>query len=253
MCAIFGFIAHHTTHRRQSRLRLETLSKIVRGNIARGPHAFGFAWIDSDHRLHQFKQTGKLTDRIGALAMARDARVLAGHLRFATHGSAAENINNHPHPVDGGWLVHNGVVANYNQLVRDDRLWPVSECDSEILGLLIEQADGPFLLERCEESINRTAGNLAMLAVWPRPTRLIIARRGNPVHFAHTTEGIYFGSLAAGLPRKRVAAVPDGHCFLYESRPDGWRTRTVALAAPDASPALCGWERFDSTGEYQGG
>ena len=42
MCAIFGFIAQHGRGP-----RLETLEAIAEMNECRGPHAFGFAWIDS--------------------------------------------------------------------------------------------------------------------------------------------------------------------------------------------------------------
>src|SRR5689334_17088742 len=131
MCAIFGFIS-----RGKSTVSLESLARIVRGNVNRGPHAFGFAWITGDGRLHSFKQSGRLTDHLGVLNMTRGARMLIGHLRYATHGDPAANINNQPHPADGGWLVHNGVIRNYESLVTRHHLWTNSECDSEVLGLL---------------------------------------------------------------------------------------------------------------------
>ena len=70
--------------------------------------------------------------------MARNARMLVGHCRWATHGDPRNNLNNHPHPADGGWIVHNGVVHNHEDLRRRVRPLAVTECDSEVLGLLIE-------------------------------------------------------------------------------------------------------------------
>nr|MBA3776947.1 class II glutamine amidotransferase [Betaproteobacteria bacterium] len=162
MCAIFGFIAR----RPDARVNLRTLAAIARGNVARGPHAFGFAWVDVLGRLRMYKQTGRLVDHLGVLSMARDARMLIGHLRYATHGDAGNNLNNHPHPADGGWIVHNGVLRNYEPLIARHRLRPVSECDSEALGLLIEQSEDPSLSGRVADAVNAADGPLAMLGIW---------------------------------------------------------------------------------------
>lgn len=49
---------------------------------------------------------------------ARGALALIGHCRWATHGSPADNRNNHPHPAGRGWIVHNGVVFNHGELAE---------------------------------------------------------------------------------------------------------------------------------------
>jgi asparagine synthetase B (glutamine-hydrolysing) len=41
-----------------------------------------------------------------------------------------------------GWLVHNGVVVNHASLVRQYRLASSTECDSEVLGLLVARIPG---------------------------------------------------------------------------------------------------------------
>lgn len=243
MCAIFGFVS-----RSQQPPRLESLAAIVRANVVRGPHAFGFAWIDSAGRLRMFKQTGRMTDHLGALAMARDARMLVGHLRYATHGDYDNNLNNHPHPADGGWIVHNGIVHNYRQLVAERGLWPVSECDSEVLGLLIERGAGS-LRDRAARAVRATDGNLAMLGLWARPAVMIAARRGNPLHRADAGEGTYLATLAAGLPG-RARPVEDDQVLQLTRW--GGRVRTMTTALPRRAAA----RRFDLFCEpslYRGG
>jgi glucosamine 6-phosphate synthetase-like amidotransferase/phosphosugar isomerase protein len=136
-------------------LNLEILGRIAEVTERRGPHAFGFAWIDRRGRMKCYKQTGRISDHLGLLRMAADAIMVIGHCRFATQGSPADNINNHPHPVDGGWLVHNGQIHDYQRLVDFFDLYPVSACDSEVLGLLVEQQKGT-LFERCQAAV-RTA------------------------------------------------------------------------------------------------
>jgi glucosamine--fructose-6-phosphate aminotransferase (isomerizing) len=214
MCAVWGFIA-----RNYSRPRINTLKRIVEANISRGPHAFGFAWIDHEDRIHMFKQTGRLTDDLAILALAANARMLIGHLRYATHGSPADNMNNHPHPSDGGWIVHNGIIQNDRELVEDHNLSPLSQCDSELLGLLIERGEGA-LTRRCIEAVKLAKGKLATLGLWTRPNALLAVRRGNPLHVAETAEGLYLATLASGLPGN-AKEVADNSATAYSFKNTG--------------------------------
>lgn len=195
MCGIFGYIASTP----DDRLNLERLNAIARVTERRGKHAFGFSWIDSAGHLRMFKQAGAISDSLAMLKMAADARFLIGHTRYATEGDPADNCNNHPHPVDGGWLVHNGMIHNYRKLLQVEKLSPTSACDSEVIGLLIEQSRGAYV-DRTIEALNVLSRSpFAMLGLW-KPGRMIIARRGNPVHLGVTKTGIYIGSLSDCLP-----------------------------------------------------
>ena len=195
MCGVFGFISKDG-----KRPNLARLQEIAVATETRGQHAFGLAWIDSCGRLKMFKQTGRISDHLGVLGMAADAQMLIGHCRFATHGDPRNNLNNHPHSVDGGWLVHNGVIPNYRDLVKEHSLAPVTECDSEVLGLLVEKLQGS-LVERSIGAVQLVEGSaLVMLALWRNPKHLVALRRGNPLHMAETIRGTYLASLRRGLP-----------------------------------------------------
>lgn len=243
MCSIFGYIA-----RGKSTVACDTLAKIVRANVSRGPHSFGLAWIDAIGRLHCYKQVGRMTDHLPLLAMVRGAKMLIGHLRYATHGEPAHNINNHPHPCDGGWIVHNGVIRNYADLVHDRGLLTNSDCDSEILGLMIEHSANDSLLRRCSASIEATDGGLAMMGLWSRPDTLIVARRGNPLHQSDTPDGVYLATLAPGLPGKPVVLADD--TVRRFTRKDGAiRVRKIAIDTQDQVAGAL----FDEDGTYRGG
>lgn len=235
MCSIFGYVAAHNAP-----VELPVLRAIVAANIRRGPHAFGFAWVDGRGRLRCYKSPGTLTSHMSMLPIVREARMLVGHLRYATHGAASDNANNHPHAVDGGWLVHNGVVGNYESLLRRRRLTPTSECDSESIGLLIEAADDAALVGRVAEAVDLTTGPLALLALWARPRRLIVARRGNPLHVGRSPRGIYVGSLAGGLPGDvrpmRDDAVAE---FNYAGRVVSRAALEPGVEAPSLYDAAC--------------
>jgi glucosamine 6-phosphate synthetase-like amidotransferase/phosphosugar isomerase protein len=223
MCGVFGFVS-----RDGGKMNLGVLARVARVTERRGPHAFGFAWIDRRGRVKCYKQTGRITDHLGLLAMAADARMLVGHCRFATQGDPADNINNHPHPADGGWIVHNGQVRNYGELVQGFGLCPISACDSEVLGLLVERGEGS-VLDRCRAAVRAACPDeepgslfsrpspLVLLGLWPRPDRLVAVRRSNPLHYGRTEQGYYLASLSEGLPGV-VQSVPDDTACLFTGK-----------------------------------
>lgn len=196
MCGVFGFVA------RGGKMDMGRLDAIARTTEARGRHAWGMAWLDGDSVLKMFKTTGRISDRLALLRMAKDARFLIGHCRYATQGLPTDNNNNHPHPSDGGWIVHNGMIHDYEELLDYHDFYPTTKCDSEVLGLLIERAKGRRI-DRCVEaalSVNLARrAPLVLMGLW-KPGRLVIVRNGNPLHVGVTSGGYYFGSLPAGLP-----------------------------------------------------
>ncbi len=202
MCGIFGFISNDGRGPDLARLR-----RIATETETRGRHAFGLAWVDAEGAIHTFKRPGAATAALGDLDACRGAVAVVGHCRWATHGDPDDNRNNHPHPAGRGWLVHNGVVRNYHELLRRYGLRPKTDCDSEVLGLLMMRRAGP-LGDRAAWAVAQTEGPLALLGVWRSPVRLLVVRRGNPLCFSETPGGLYFASLPAGLPGK-VFSVAD--------------------------------------------
>lgn len=213
MCGLFGFIS--TADRRADPT---AIMEIAEATQSRGQHAFGLAWIDGQNRLKRFTQTGPIVDHLGIVRMAAsEARVLIGHCRYATAGLPADRINNHPHPADGGWIMHNGCIPAPDRIIRHYGLIPSSQCDSELLGLLIERMSGP-LIERTVKAATICAGApLAMLGLWSRPARLIAVRMGQPLHAAPTIDGVYLASLAAGMPGT-PKLLPDDRALYWDGR-----------------------------------
>ena len=202
MCGVFGFITKSGRGPDLARLR-----RIAAQTQLRGHHAFGLAWLDAKGRIHTFKRPGPATANLGDLDRCRGALVVIGHCRWATHGAPEDNRNNHPHPAGRGWLVHNGVVLNYASLMRRFRLVPQTECDSEVLGLLMARFPGALAL-RAAKAAEVAEGRLAILGLWGNPARLLMVRNGNPLCFGEAAGGFYFGSLPGGLPGQ-VASITD--------------------------------------------
>lgn len=207
MCGVFGFVA-----KKDTTVNPKILERIARVTMRRGPHAWGMSWIDTHGTLKSYKQSGRVVDALALLSMAHDAQMLIGHCRWATHGDPDDNRNNHPHAVAGGYLVHNGVIERYTKLVNHYGLNPVSECDSEVLGLLMErETKGDYLDKAIKACLIAADRPLVMLGLF-KPGRLVAVRMGNPLHMGETPKGFYLASLADGLPGT-VTRCPDMQGF----------------------------------------
>lgn len=194
MCGIFGFVT-----RSGKGPDMKVLKKLALVTESRGEHAFGMAWTESDGSLQSFKRPGSASDGLADLNRVRDASAIIAHCRWATHGSPDDNANNHPHRAGKGWLIHNGVVSNYLELIQKFSLEPQSECDSEVLSLLMDVRKGT-LLDRATFVYREAQGSMAIMGLWTNPVRMLILRDERPLHFGEDERGLYFASLAAGLP-----------------------------------------------------
>jgi glucosamine 6-phosphate synthetase-like amidotransferase/phosphosugar isomerase protein len=222
MCGIFGFITKHGAG--PDVARLKAIAVVTQ---RRGAHAFGLAWLKAGGRIETYKRPGAATACLDNLDRCRGAVAVIGHCRYATHGHPDDNGNNHPHRAGRGWLVHNGVVHNYRALVAGHRLTLATECDSEVLGRLMARRGGSTL-HRAARTAALALGDLALLGLWRRPTRLLIVRREKPLHLAETQRGFYFGSLPEALPGRPVS-LPDNYAGVLTLDASGLRLKARQL------------------------
>jgi hypothetical protein len=161
------------------------------------------AWIDASGRFHVYKRPGAFRDNLDVLDAVQSARVVVCHLRKTTQGCHKDNINNHPHPCDAGWFIHNGSIRNYQDLITEWGLMVSTDCDSEALGLLTCKFNETKIVQwrRAIDQVDQH-DQLSMMAVYERPARLVVGRRGKPLRWWKGREGLYFASLGGGFPRK---------------------------------------------------
>lgn len=117
--------------------------------------------------------------------------------------------------------MHNGIIDNYEEIVARNGLHPLSECDSEVLALLVEDSPQREMLERCIDAVGYVAPGkaLALAGLW-RSGRVVLARRGNPIWLARTGSGTYFASLPDALPTG-ATEMPDDWAREYLWREEG--------------------------------
>jgi glucosamine 6-phosphate synthetase-like amidotransferase/phosphosugar isomerase protein len=224
MCGVFGFVS-----KGKQPVNLRILQEVAAITELRGPHAWGLAWVTADGEINTFKQQGRITDSLGMLAMAEGARLLVGHCRYATHGDPANNANNHPHDGGDAAVVHNGQIHHYRSIARSLRLRMQTECDSEVLGLMLKKFRGtPIkrMTRACSEAVGLTP--FASLAIWP--DRVLAARANKqPLHIGETAGGVWLASLRHGLPGS-VTEFPESKVVEFEAKKIATRRRTKQAA-----------------------
>jgi glucosamine--fructose-6-phosphate aminotransferase (isomerizing) len=188
MCGIIGFIGK--AGEGEWRQTHSILRELFLAAEHRGQDATGFVAAPerrSGNRFVVAKEPVTASRFIGRKSF-RDLRerrcsFLIGHVRLATHGTAKDNRNNHPHVGRRYALVHNGVLTNAEELLDRHSLAIESECDSEVLLRMVERSPHPALgLYTCLQEVR---GSMAV-ALYDSKQRLVwLARNsGRPLWLA---------------------------------------------------------------------
>lgn len=127
-----------------------------------------------------------------------------GHTRWATHGEPSKR-NAHPHHVGEIYLVHNGIIENYQDLktmLASHEYEFKSDTDSEVLAALIDylRRDSPDLLTAVTGALKMVVGayGIAVLDT-TKPEEIIVARQGSPLIIGVGDGEIYIASDASAL------------------------------------------------------
>lgn len=195
MCGLFGYIG--------SKFNPGMLQKIAEHTESRrGGHAWGIVWQTKSGITRTHKRPGFIPSK--AFAVASDAAIVIGHTRYATYGSPQDNINNHPHPSDGGWIMHNGTIRDVRYIMNEfPEIVTSSDCDSEVFAQLIEVMEGTSRRQRIQRAIRMVEGSpFAFLGLWG--STVFAASCGNPLHIWVDQHGMYIASLANSLPSGAV-------------------------------------------------
>lgn len=126
-----------------------------------------------------------------------------GHTRWATHGEPSET-NAHPHKAGDVYLVHNGIIENYQELKRtlSDHEF-ASETDTEVLAALIEQLyrrEDVKLENAVTQALKLVKGTYGIAVVSQRePEKIVAARMGSPLIIGVGDDETIVASDAAAL------------------------------------------------------
>lgn len=135
-----------------------------------------------------FKAVGPVKNLQEKIPKNINSNIGIAHTRWATHGLPTE-INAHPHSGEKGlvWLVHNGIIENYQLIKKNLEKKGVvfkSETDTEVLAQLIEREY--LKTKSLEKAVNSVLNNVVgaygiVVCCDEEPDTLVVARMGSPL------------------------------------------------------------------------
>ncbi len=216
MCGIVGYIGT----KKVIPILIEGLKRLE----YRGYDSAGLAIVEKN-KISVWKSTGKVLELenkingnklIGTIGIA--------HTRWATHGEP-NDTNSHPHGDCKGniWLVHNGIVENYQELktsLQKKGHTFRSDTDSEVIAHLIEEFGKKLdFKDSVREALKRIKGTYGLAILHKKELdKIIIARLGSPLILGVGNGEYVIASDASAVVRytSRVVYLEEGEMAVVE-------------------------------------
>jgi len=197
MCGIIGYTGHENAR--------EIIIKGLRALEYRGYDSAGIA-LYKEGKATIKKCKGRVENLEKLLKKDEHSPCAIGHTRWATHGKP-DDTNAHPFKTENLSLVHNGIIENFAALKRDlskKGITPISQTDSEVAALIIEEEFGKCREPRVaiENAEKRFEGSFAFSIIFDKmPDRIFAIRRGSPLILGKGERGFFTASdITALLP-----------------------------------------------------
>ena len=250
MCGIVGYIGV----REKKEILLDGLQELE----YRGYDSAGIAIIEN-HQLKNFKAVGRLQNlREKTKDYASDGfGVSIGHTRWATHGKPTE-LNAHPHMGAYSFVVHNGIIENYQALkseLQNDGVKFLSQTDTETIVHLFEKnynkIQNPW--EAFQNTLDKLEGAYATLLITEAEEETIFfAKHGSPMLIGFKEDEVFFASSDTPIIGKATEVyyledgeygyAKDGKVTLFDH--NGEKTFTKQALAKDKAMAQKDGFRF---------
>ncbi|MDA1337301.1 MAG: glutamine--fructose-6-phosphate transaminase (isomerizing) [bacterium] len=248
MCGIVGYIGHN----RDIRIGLEALKRLE----YRGYDSSGVAFYNKETKqIDSMRAVGKivnLEEKMGGLDL-KGSPVLF-HSRWATHGNVTEE-NAHPHQDCKGnvFVVHNGIIENYQQLkdklIKEGHTF-TSQTDTEVIPHLIEKFFEGNLEEATRKALALVKGAYALgIIARDDPNKLVLAKYSAPLLIGIGENNEY---LAASDPSaiithtKNVVYLEDGELAILTSIPGGFSIEDYSRNPVKRAPRETEWNVEDA-------
>lgn len=171
MCGIIGY----TGRQPAKDILIDGLARLE----YRGYDSAGIALLNDDDTLTIRKKAGRVDD---LRKLCQDQEYTStcgiGHTRWATHGGVTD-INAHPHKCGNVALIHNGIIENYYDIIREYGLEEklVSETDTEVVAALLDKLYEGDPIRTIRNAVKLIAGSFALCIMFADHPGIIYAVR----------------------------------------------------------------------------
>ena len=192
MCGIVGVVAKSPSGLYSD--QADIFEELLYADGVRGMDSTGVFQVSYKNKVNVLKQAANpgvfcATDSFQRFKkeLPKSARLVIGHNRKATWGDITSK-NAHPFDADGIVLVHNGYIANHNELDKD------VEVDSQSIITALNKAENPV------DAIGKLFGAWAIVWYNHGKKKLYMARNHErPLAIIHTDQFLYLASEAKML------------------------------------------------------
>ena len=198
MCGIVGYVGKKKV--------LPILINGLKRLEYRGYDSSGVAYLEKED-IKVVKSVGRIDVLESKLNMDTSSTLGIGHTRWATHGEPSED-NAHPHVSNDGnvTLVHNGIIENYQELIKKLKKHGYtfySDTDTEVLANIIDYYYKKYKMGPID-AINRTMvrvrGSYAVAVMFKEhPDEIWVARKDSPMIIGKNDDGAYLASDASAI------------------------------------------------------
>lgn len=210
MCGIVGYIG--------TKAAQPVLMSGLKRLEYRGYDSAGIATINKKGRVELLRAKGKVAELDEKVRTHQTTDTVGiGHTRWATHGEPSKR-NAHPHHVGSVYLVHNGIIENYQELkemLRGHDYDFKSDTDTEVLVALIDHLlkTNDSLVAAVASALEMVVGAYGLAIIDDRnPDEIVIARKGSPLIVGVGDGEVFIASDASALVghTDRVIYLRDG-------------------------------------------
>lgn len=214
MCGIVGYVGN----KKAQQILLSGLKRLE----YRGYDSAGIVTLNEKGSPTLLKEKGKVSEleRRVSVKQTEDTAGI-GHTRWATHGEPSKR-NAHPHESGNIYLVHNGIIENYQEikemLIERDYDFK-SDTDTEVLTALVDYVsrESDTLLGAVSKALRMVVGayGLAVMST-DKPDEIVVARKGSPLIIGVGDDETFIASDASALVgyTDRVIYLHDGEMGL---------------------------------------
>ncbi|MBW2017017.1 MAG: glutamine--fructose-6-phosphate transaminase (isomerizing) [Deltaproteobacteria bacterium] len=217
----------------------------------RGYDSAGMA-VQNGHDVALYRAVGKIS-KLEAKTNGKEIPGTSGiaHTRWATHGEPTEE-NAHPHrdQNDNVFLIHNGIIENFDSLKRkmmDKGITFRSETDTEVLAQLIALNYEGDLNEAVRKAMSQVEGTFGIAVIHrDLPGQIVVARRGSPLIIGIGDGEIFAASDVSAMVRytNKVVHLNDNELALLTK--DGFTLSTAQAKPIKRSMETVEWQAEDA-------
>ena len=191
MCGIFGFFDTNNS---------DIFYDLGKYSETRGKEASGFMNISKNNQVI-YKFPLPFSDKKVGISIKKDQSKNAsnsyiGHTRLKTHGNEEQDENNQPVFSEDISIVHNGIVVNYQKILKDFNLKLSSELDSEIIVLLLDYyLKNSNIDEALPQTIENLSGEVSIAGTYKKGEYFFLYTNTGSIYYVlNKNKLMYFSS-----------------------------------------------------------